>query len=236
MEIFRSKRVNIRDLLVGSTKTLRINVLSGLVLIAIAVVAWVQVEPLDVGTLRYFGPGMLPRALSMVLFVAGLIILIGGIFQREGAAEYFRASIRGPVMIMAALMVFAATIRGVETGSLSIPQLGLVVAGPLAVLIAGYASPEANFRDLAALAFGLTAGCAAVFNDILGLAIPILPAGIETPLSEWIGWDMAPRAAYALYGLVAALILVFLPGTGSKPATETTVETRAEAKANGRTD
>ena len=225
-----------RDSLVRLAKALRIDVLSGLALIGIAAVAWFQVEPLDVGTLRYFGPGMLPRVLSMVLFVAGLIVLIGGIFQRETAAEYFRASVRGPVMIMAALTVFAATIRGIESGILSVPQLGLVVAGPLAVLIAGYASPEANFRDLAALAFGLTAGCAAVFNDILGLAIPILPAGIETPLSEWIGWDMAPRAAYALYGVVAALILVFLPGTGAKPATETTVETIAEAEANGRTD
>lgn len=199
----------------------RIDVLSGLSLIAIALVAWIQVEPLDVGTIKYFGPGMLPRGLSMILFVAGIVILLLGLFESGRSAEYFRASWRGPVMIMVSLSVFAATIRGTDVLGFSLPQFGLVVAGPLAVVIAGYATPEANFRDLVVLAFGLTALCTLVFSDLLGLAIPILPDGIEGPLSDWIGWDMAPRVAYVLYAIITAVIAVVFPGSGGKPSSET---------------
>ena len=193
---------------------LRINVISGLVLILMALAAWHEVAPLEIGTLKYFGPGMLPRLLSILLFVAGVFVLIAGIFQKSAAAEYFRASLRGPLMIALALAAFAGTIQGGGIAGARIPQLGLVVAGPLAVILAGYASPEANFRDLSAVAFGLTAACTALFNDLLGTTIPILPSGLENAVVGWISPETASRAAYAAYAVIAVLIVVCFPISG----------------------
>lgn len=190
---------------------LRVDVIAGSILIAIGLAAWIDAAPLPIGTLRYFGPGLMPKGLSIVLFVVGLLVLIAGILGKDAAAARLRGSIRGPAMIGLALAVFAATIAGVDIGGMAIPPLGLVVAGPLAVLIAGYASPEASFRELGALAFGFTAGCAAMFNDLLGLNIPVLPDALQAVLAGWVGWDMAARTAYVAYAAIAALIVIVFP-------------------------
>jgi hypothetical protein len=113
------------------------------------------------------------------------------------------------------LLVFAATVRGVDLGAIGIPQLGLVVAGPLAVIIAGYASPEANLRDLCALGLGLTAGCMAVFNDALGMTMPVLPNNLEAAAASSIGGPLAMRIAYVGYAVLAILVVVLFPRAGA---------------------
>jgi hypothetical protein len=189
----------------------RVDVIAGSILTVIGLAAWFEAAALPTGTLRYLGPGMMPAGLAVILVAVGLLVLIGGIIGKSETADSFRASARGSVMIGLALAVFAATIAGVDIGAIAIPPLGLVVAGPLAVLIAGYATPGVDLREICALAFGFTAGCTAVFNDLLGLDIPVLPDALQTILSDWVGWDMAPRVAYVAYAVIAALILVFLP-------------------------
>lgn len=197
------------------SRILRVDVLSGIVLVLVGSTAWLGAASLDAGTFRYFGPGMLPKSLSSALVAIGMAILVVGFRQTQPQAELFRASLRGPCAIAAALLVFAATVRGVDMGAIGIAQLGLVVAGPLAVIIAGYASPEANFRDLCALALGLTAGCMAVFNDALGMTMPVLPKSLEAAAASSIGGPMAMRAAYVGYAVVAILIVVLFPRAGA---------------------
>ena len=58
------------------------------------------------------------------------------------------------------------------------PGLGLAFAGPLAILIGGYATPEARLRELVILALGLTPFCMLLFGDLLNLPIPIFPAAL----------------------------------------------------------
>lgn len=196
---------------------LRIDVIAGSLLILIGLASWIDAAPLDNGTLKYFGPGLMPKLLSTVLLAVGLLVLVAGAVGKSAPAAHLRGSIRGSAMIGLALVAFTAAIAGVNIGGVAIPPLGLVVAGPLAVMIAGYASPEARFRELCALAFGFTAGCTAVFNDLLGLSIPVLPDALQAPLSDWVGWETAPRVAYGLYAAITALILVAFPGSGAAP-------------------
>jgi hypothetical protein len=57
----------------------------------------------------------------------------------------------------------------------AMPVLGLAIAGPLAIIIGGYATHEARLRDLLILAFLLTPFCMILFGDLLNLPIPIFP-------------------------------------------------------------
>jgi hypothetical protein len=194
---------------------LRIDVISGVILILIAVAAWCNVLPLDTGTILYLGPGMLPRTLAIMLFAVGLLVLVAGIIQKGAAAEYLRISLRGPVMIGLSIFFFSMTIQGMEIAAgVTIPQLGLAVAGPIAVLIAGYASAEADFRELCATAFGFTAACIALFNDLLGTIIPVFPKGLESAFIEMMRAETSQRLAYGLYAVIAVLMVFYLPRSG----------------------
>jgi hypothetical protein len=52
------------------------------------------------------------------------------------------------------------------------------VAGPLAIIIGGYATPEARLRDLVILALSLTPFCMVLFGDLLNLPIPVFPQAL----------------------------------------------------------
>ena len=83
------------------------------------------------------------------------------------------------------------------------PGLGLAASGPLSLLIAGYATPEARFRELLALAFGLTAFCMVLFGDVLNQPIPIMPRALADMFPP--GWSEKAilRATAALLATVA---------------------------------
>jgi putative tricarboxylic transport membrane protein len=63
---------------------------------------------------------------------------------------------------------------GVVAFGLTIRSPGLLVAGPLVVLIGGAASPEVRPRELAVFAALVTAFCIGLFRYALGLPIPVL--------------------------------------------------------------
>ena len=54
-------------------------------------------------------------------------------------------------------------------------SLVLLGAGPLTVVIGGFASPEARLRENLALGLGLTAFAMLLFGDLLNLPIPMVP-------------------------------------------------------------
>ena len=88
------------------------------------------------------GPGFLPRWLSVGIAICGLA-LVGSGFLKDGQ-RLPSIAMRGPVVVMLAILAFAMTIRPVAIGPLTAPGLGLIVAGPLAILLGGYATPEAR--------------------------------------------------------------------------------------------
>jgi hypothetical protein len=116
------------------------------------------------------------------------------------------------------VLAFAATIRGLALGPVTIPGLGLIVAGPLAIFIGGFATPEARLRELVILALALTAFCMILFGDLLNLPIPLFPQWFADLYPA--GWtnDGRLRATAGLLLLGAAA--VYLVGHARRPQRE----------------
>ncbi len=148
----------------------------GVVLIALAGLALWLTQDLDQGTLNAMGPAMLPRWLAVGVGLSGLALLAFAFTKQGDALE--RWSARGPFFVVTGILAFAATIRDFSFGPLAIPGLGLVVAGPLAIIIGGFATPEARLRDLVILALSLTPFCMVLFGDLLNLPIPVFPQAL----------------------------------------------------------
>jgi hypothetical protein len=181
---------------------LRIDVIGGALVCILAAVIWLESVNLPVGELRYFGPGFLPRILVLFLFGGGLVLFIMGLVQPPGAAERLVLSVRGPALVGLAIVVFATTIRGLPLGPFAIPQLGLLVAGPLTVLIAGLGSVEARWRELVVLGIGLTAASVLVFTDLLGMQVPVFPRFLAGMLPVAWGPDWPRRGAVLAYAIL----------------------------------
>ena len=138
------------------------NFAAGLSLVAVAVfVLWAEAG-LDSGSLRAMGPGMVPRAVAVLVGGIGLAILLSSFFKRGEPVEPW--TLRGPFFVTLGILAFALTIRTV----------GLALAGPLVVMIGGAASPESRFKELGIFAFLVTLVCIGLFRYALGLAMPIL--------------------------------------------------------------
>lgn len=129
------------------------------------------------------GPGSFPRGLSFLLMIVGAIIVVQALTVVGPLLE--RWSIRGPVFVLGAVLLFAATIRGTSLnlpglGIVNLlPPLGLVVAGPLTLIISSLAAEERNWFQTIVFAVAMTAFCILLFKVALRLPIPVAP---------WAGW------------------------------------------------
>jgi putative tricarboxylic transport membrane protein len=138
------------------------NFAAGLSLIAVAAFALWASGGLPQGTLRSMGPGMLPRAIAVLIALCGAI-LVALSFLRDGD-HLDRWHVRGPFFVCLSVVAFALTVRSV----------GLALAGPLVALISGAASPETNLKELTIFAAVITAFCIGLFKYALNLPIPVL--------------------------------------------------------------
>jgi hypothetical protein len=109
-------------------------------------------------------------------------------------------------MIGFAILVFALTIENAEFAGLALPRLGLALAGPLTVILTGYGVADADKWELGAIGFGLTGCCLALFNDALGMDIPLLPSGPQGLMIDKIGAETTLRLVYLLWIAVAILL------------------------------
>jgi hypothetical protein len=187
---------------------------AGLTLVALAALALWLTRDLDQGTLNAMGPAMLPRWLAMAVGVSGLALLVFAFIKQGDALE--RWSLRDPVFVIGAILAFAITIRPFSFGLLVVPGLGMVVAGPLAIIIGGFATPEARLRDLVILSLSLTPFCMVLFGDLLNLPIPVFPQALTGLFpADWS--QKAVLRATAAIMAVAAAILFF--ATRGRPTT-----------------
>ena len=180
------------------------NVIAGLILVALAAAALWLLGDLSQGTLRAIGPALLPRALAVGVGLCGVALVAAGFSRVGGAMEGW--TIRGPLFVIVAVSAFALTIRPVQLGSVATPGLGLAVAGPLAILISGFATPEARLRELLILALSLTAFCMVLFGDMLNLPIPIFPQSLADLLPEDWTQRTTLRATAAVLAAGAATV------------------------------
>jgi putative tricarboxylic transport membrane protein len=135
----------------------------GLVVIAVALFVFWQAADLPIGTLGGMGPGMLPKSLAVLFGLLGAVLVLDSVLEAGPPLE--RWSIRGPVFVALAIVAFGLTVR----------PLGLVVAGPVAIVIAAFASEEVRWVETIVVGVLMTAVCVGLFKFALGLPIPLAP-------------------------------------------------------------
>ncbi len=135
----------------------------GLTVIAIAVLAFWLGRDLPGGPGGGMGPGTLPKGLALLLGALGLLLVVTSIYNDGSRLE--RWSLRGPLFILGALVVFGLAVR----------PLGLVVAGPLALIVSAFASDEVRWGETIVFGLLMTAFCVGLFKFALGLPIPLAP-------------------------------------------------------------
>jgi hypothetical protein len=175
---------------------------AGIALVLLGMFGIWAASDLPRGTLGSMGPGMLPHWVAIGVAICGGVLALTGLVREGAGLQAF--GLRGPVTVVLAILAFAVTIRPFSLGPVAGPGLGLIIAGPLAVIIGGYATPEARFRELLILALLLTAGCMMLFGDLLNLPIPIFPTVLIEAASGTIPSRVMLRlgaGALALAGL-----------------------------------
>jgi hypothetical protein len=147
--------------------------LAGLSLIGLGALAlWASA---DLPFASEFGvsSGLVPRLLSLIILVLGLLQLYFSWSEPGPSTGSWRIHTMLPVV--AAVVLFAVTIRGYEFGPVHIPELGLLVATPLAVVVSGLAAKDSKLLELLVFAAVLTAFCIGLFRYALGLSLPVAP-------------------------------------------------------------
>ena len=180
------------------------SLVSGLTLIALCLAALWLTRDLPQGTLRSMGPAMLPRWLAIGVGMCGLALVAIAFVKVGDALESY--TLRGPFVVVLAIVAFGITIRGFDLGVATVPALGLMIAGPLAIFVSGFASPEARFGELVVLALALTAGCMILFGDLLNLPIPMYPQSFSDLYpAGWSNDDRLRTTSLVLF-VVAGLV------------------------------
>lgn len=195
-------------------RPVRIDVVGGAIVIAVAALIWYGAIGLEVGQLNRIESGALPKALSILLFVAGSVLAARGLMQRDEEAERLRLALGPAAIIVAAMLFFGLFIRGGNFGILSTPQLGFTVVGPITVYVAGCATPNVRHGELLVTAFGLTAVLLLIFADLLGVGIPVFPRFIQAAIPGALGHDTAARLACGAYGALAAVLYATISRRG----------------------
>lgn len=136
---------------------------AGLFLVGLAAAAYWQSSDLSLGSLRQLGPGMMPRILTVLIGACGALLVILSFLRNGPVLE--RWSLRGPFFVFCAVVLFGLTVR----------PFGLAVAGPLVVIVGGFASRETRLVETAVFGVGMTVFCLLLFRLLLNLPMPVAP-------------------------------------------------------------
>ncbi|TMJ66243.1 MAG: tripartite tricarboxylate transporter TctB family protein [Alphaproteobacteria bacterium] len=142
----------------------------GLFLLAIAAVGYAGAFTLPFGQLSGIGSGLMPKVVAVLVATFGVALVLQGL--AIGGDRLERWAVRGPLLVLAAVLVFAFTIR----------LAGLVVAGPLCFVISALADRDTRPVEVIVSATVATLACGFLFKDLLNLPIPFDPMSILWPL------------------------------------------------------
>jgi len=135
----------------------------GLVLIALAVFTLYAGADLSGMHGFSFGPGTAPRLFAWLLIGFGVAVMAMGVMFSGPPLE--RWSIRGTVLTIASILVFAATVR----------SLGLIISSFAAFMVSAAATSETRWVEATIAAIGMSIGCAILFPYILNLPFQLWP-------------------------------------------------------------
>lgn len=137
--------------------------LTGVFLILVALLAFYLASPLSSLTEVGLGPGYVPKMFASIQLGLGLILVLGGLLKQGEALESWQ--MRPLLLILASIVFFA----------ISIERLGLVLAVTGLVLISCAANRGTTFREAVILALSSAAVSALLFVKLLGLSIAVWP-------------------------------------------------------------
>jgi hypothetical protein len=159
----------------------------GLFLIGLAIVGFGGGFSLPFGQLSGIGSGLMPKTVAALVAAFGVLLLVQSLFMSGDRLEAW--AVRGPIFVLGGVLVFAATIR----------PWGLVVAGPLAVIVSALADKDSRPAELAIAAVALTLLCGLLFKELLNLPIPFDPAGLipEPIFRAYVGVKAGIAQAFA---------------------------------------
>jgi putative tricarboxylic transport membrane protein len=135
----------------------------GLVLVEIAIFALIASAELPGQRGFAFGPGTAPRLFAGVLAGLGFLVAFIGAVTEGPAIERFR--VRGPLLIAASIMLFAALIR----------PFGLIVATYAAFMFSILGSKEMRWVESLIAGAAMTAFCVLLFVYLLNLPFQLWP-------------------------------------------------------------
>jgi hypothetical protein len=134
----------------------------GMMLILLALVAFVASNDLPGMRGFAFGPGTAPRLFAFTLALLSLGVVVLGVLTPGPYVTKYK--IRGVIFITGAILTFAATIR----------PLGLIIASFSTIVICAAAAEDVKWRETVLWAAILTAFCAFLF-----------PYGLNLPFQLW---------------------------------------------------
>lgn len=146
---------------------------AGIFMLVLAGLALVLARDLPMGSLRQIGPGMLPVAFAVLCATLGVLLVISSVRFKGEALQGW--SWRGVIFVLGGACLFGLTIRGFEIGPISVPSLGLLVSGPLVMLVAGFAASDLKWKELIIFTVAMSAACILLFKYALSLPIPLAP-------------------------------------------------------------
>jgi putative tricarboxylic transport membrane protein len=138
----------------------------GLFLVGIGVLGFGGAFSLPFGHLSGIGSGLMPKSVAVLIIAFGALLLAQSVFVHGDRLEAW--AIRGPLFVLSGVVLFALTVR----------PWGLIVAGPLAVVVSALADRDTKPMELVVAAVGLTLVSGLMFKELLGLAIPFDPGGL----------------------------------------------------------
>jgi putative tricarboxylic transport membrane protein len=138
----------------------------GVFLLALAAVGYIGAFSLPVGHLSGIGSGLMPKVVALLVAAFGAALVIQSLFLEGDRLEQW--AVRGPIFVLGGVLVFALTIR----------TWGLLVAGPLAIVVSALGTRETKPVEVAVLAVTMTLLSGLLFKELLNLPIPFDPAGL----------------------------------------------------------
>ncbi|MFV3129753.1 tripartite tricarboxylate transporter TctB family protein [Niveispirillum sp. KHB5.9] len=139
------------------------DLVGGIALILLSILAFSQIGELKFGTASRMGPGYFPTVLSALTGLMGLVIA-GRSLALDGP-DRERLHWRQALPILGAILAFGLAIR----------PLGLVIASALLFGIAALGSPDTKWRELLVVSAALILFAVGLFVLALGLPFPLWP-------------------------------------------------------------
>jgi hypothetical protein len=186
-----------------------LDVAGGVFLLALAALGFAGGFNLPTGTLSGIGSGLLPKSVAVLIGAFGVLLIVQGLLSDGDRLEQWH--LRGPVFVLGAVLVFALVIRGSTLNfggilgipvlaSVKIPGLGLIVAGPLSVVIASLGEKSTRPLEIVIFAIVMTVLSGILFKELLNLPIPFDPAGLipEPVYHAYVGAKSAVGHTLAL--------------------------------------